>query len=447
MKSRSQRFHLGFTLALCLLTAFHVSCDSGGGGSGQGGTGPPSTIVYQVYGLNFGPYEDGQNPNLGAVVSAEQVERRMRIIAPCTRWVRTFGCTRGLEHAGAAARRLQLKIAMGAWISSDPAANEAEMESLIREAQSGNVDLAIIGTEVLFRGDLPPAELIAYIRRFRLEVPNVPVATADTYSDLLENPTLLPECDVILANYYPYWEGVDVNNAIAWLHARHQLLVAEAGGKEVLVSETGWPSGGNTIVDAVPSLENATFYFRNFVSWARAEGVDYFYFEAFDESWKASYEGPQGAHWGVWTEDGTLKPDMHVVFDGETLPDNWTCMDIPGGTGTPAVELTAVPPIGSSSDLRGQVWHVTPTDYGIAVYIKVLGGWWTKPFWNNPVTSINCDGSWVCDITTGGEDTQATDIAAFLIPLNYTPPAATWADTLPAELYTNSLANIEVTRD
>jgi len=446
MKSRSQRFGIRLVRVLLLVAAFHVGCDGGGGGRSENSAGSIPSIAYQVYGLNFGPYEDGQDPNQGAVVSAEQIERRMSIIAPYTRWIRTFGCTRGLEHAGAAARRLQLKIAMGAWISSDPAANEAEMESLIREAQSGNVDLAIIGTEVLFRGDLPPAELIAYIRRFRLEVPNVPVATADTYSDLLENPTLLPECDVILANYYPYWEGVDVNDAIACLHARHQLLVAEAGGKEVLVSETGWPSGGNTIVDAVPSLENAAFYFRNFVSWARAEGVDYFYFEAFDESWKASYEGPQGAHWGVWTEDGTLKPDMHVVFDGETLPDNWTCMDIPGGTGTPAVELTAVPPIGSSSDLRGQVWHVTPTDYGIAVYIKVLGGWWTKPFWNNPVTSINCDGSWVCDITTGGSDSEATDIAAFLIPLTYTPPTAAWDGVLPAELYVNSVAYAEVKR-
>ncbi len=447
MKSRLQGFHLGFTLALCVLTAFNVGCDSGGGGRSENSAGPNPSIAYQVYGLNFGPYEDGQDPNQGAVVSAEQIERRMRTIAPYTRWVRTFGCTRGLEHAGAVARRLQLKIAMGAWVSADPAANEAEMENLIHEAQSGNVDLAIIGTEVLFRGDLPPAELIAYIRRFRLEVPNVPVTTADTYLDLLENPAVMAECDVILANYYPYWEGVDVNDAIAWLHARHLRLVAAASGKEVLVSETGWPNAGDAIADAAPSPENAAFYFRNFVAWARAEGVDFFYFEAYDESWKSADEGPQGAHWGLWTKDGLLKPGMQAVFDGETVADNWTCMDIPGGTGTPAIELTVVPPIGSSVDLRGQVWHVAPADYGMAVYIKVLGGWWTKPLWNDPVTSINCDGSWICDITTGGEDTQATDIAVFLIPLTYTPPAATWAGVLPAELFTNSAATIRVTRN
>jgi exo-beta-1,3-glucanase (GH17 family) len=44
--------------------------------------------------------------------------------------------------------------------------------------------------------------------------------------------------------------------------------------------------------------------------------ADYYYFEAFDESWKAAYEGPQGAHWGSWTQDGTLKPGMQAVFDG-----------------------------------------------------------------------------------------------------------------------------------
>ncbi len=363
MKNQSTMLHLGFTLALCFLTAFYGGCGSGGGGdSVQGGSAVPPPIAYQVYGLNFGPYEDGQDPNQGAVISAEQVERRMLIIAPYTKWVRTFGCTRGLEYAGTIAHRLQLKIAMGAWISADLAANEIELEALIREAQSGNVDLAVIGTEVLFRGDLPPADLTAYIRRFRLEVPNVSVTTADTYSDLLENPGVMAECDVILANYYPYWEGVDVKEAIAWLHARHQRLAAAAGGKEVIVSETGWPSSGTTIADAAPSAENAAFFFQNFVSWARAEEVDYFYFEAFDELFKAAYEGPQGAAFGTWTSDGELKPGMQAVFDGEIMADNWTCGDIPGGTGTPAIELTAVPPIGSSEDLRGQVWHIAPGD-------------------------------------------------------------------------------------
>ncbi len=102
MKNRSQKFPFGIALALCLISAFHNGCDSGGGRS-ENSKDPNPSIAYQVYGLNFGPYENGQDPNQGAVVSAEQIERRMRIIAPYTRWIRTFGCTRGLEYAGGSA--------------------------------------------------------------------------------------------------------------------------------------------------------------------------------------------------------------------------------------------------------------------------------------------------------------------------------------------------------
>jgi exo-beta-1,3-glucanase (GH17 family) len=424
-----------------------AACGGGGSGESPPPQETPANSSYQLFGLDFSPYEGDQDPNLGAAVTYSQVERHMQIVAPYTQWVRTFGCTHGVEYAGRIAHSLQLKIAMGAWISNDLTANETELNRLIYEAKSGNVDLAIIGSEVLYRADLTPADLIAYIQRFRTEVPDVPVTTADVYTDLLENPDVIAECDRVLANYYPYWEGVDVDNAMAWLHARHQRVVAAAGGKDVIVSETGWPSDGDTIGDAVPTPENAAFFFLNFVSWARAEEVDYFYFVYKDEPWKAAYEGPQGAHWGLWDEAGVLKPGMQAVFDDQMITDNWSCGDIPGGAGTPAIELTEVPPIGSSDDLRGQVWHVLPNDYGVAVYIKVHGGWWTKPYWNNPVTAISCDGTWVCDITTGGNDPQATDVAAFLIPLTYTPPSASGTGVLPAGLYTNSVANIEETRN
>ena len=442
----------GLLVLFTLILLFASGCGSGGGSGSEStdGSTPPATPApppkVQIYGLSFSPYQGNHDPNQGVVVFAEQIEKRMKVIAPYTQWIRTFGCTRGMEHAGAIAHGLKLKIAMGAWLGKDSAANEAELQSLIDRAKANEVDLAIIGSEVLYRGDLVPAALITYIQRFRAEVPNVPVATAEVYSELLAHPEVVAECDVLLSNYYPYWEGVDVNSAIAWLHARHQQVVASAGAREVIVSETGWPSAGSRLDDAVPSTDNAAFYFKNFVSWAISENVNYFYFEAFDEPWKASYESP-GAHWGVWDKDGNLKPGMQAVFDGGTVADNWTCRDIPGGTGAAVIEFTVVPAIGSFDNLRGQVWHVEPDQHGVAVYIKVNGGWWTKPYWNSPVTAIACDGSWVCDITTGGEDAQATGIAAFLIPLTYTPPAATWAGVLPVELYTNSLANIEAARD
>jgi len=403
--------------------------------------------TYKIYGLNFSPYVDGQDPTLGSIVGEEQLKQRMQIIAPYTEWIRTFGSTHGLEKAGQIAHELNLGAAIGAWLDSDLETNEIEMENLIDAAKGGYVELAIVGSEALLRGDLSEDQLIEYIERFREEVPSIPVTTGEVYGVLLQHPELMDVCDVILANYYPYWEGIDVDHAIAYLHARHQEVVARANGKEVIVSETGWPSDGNQIGEAVPSLENACFYFLNFISWARAEGVEYFYFEALDEEWKAKYEGPQGAHWGIWDKEGSMKFCMQEVFDGKTIPDNWSCQEIPGGPGNPAIEFTYIPPYGSFEDLEGQVWHVQPEDYRVAVYIRVGGGWWTKPYWNNPLTFINCDGSWVCDITTGGIDETATEIAAYLVSFDYDPPLAAGDTTLPLELEEHAVAWVEDTRN
>ena len=56
------------------------------------------------------------------------------------------------------------------------------------------------------------------------------------------------------------------------------------------------------------------------------------------------------------------------------------------------------------------------------------------------------DGMWTCDITTGGVDENATEIAAYLLPTAYDPPAAGGASTLPSELDANAVARVRTTR-
>lgn len=400
---------------------------------------------YQTYGLNFSPYIDGQDPNIGSEVNEEQLRTRMEVIKPYTVWIRTFGSSNGLEKSGSIAHNLDLKAALGAWISSDLTANEQEIENLIAAAKAGEADMLIVGSEVMLRGDLSEDELINYINRVKQEVPELSVSYADVYGVLLCHPNIIDAIDIVLVNYYPYWEGISIDLAVATIHGWHMQVTAAANGKQVIVSETGWPSSGNQIDNAIPSSDNASFYFLNFVSWSRANDVDYFYFEAFDESWKAAYEGPQGAHWGVWDKDGTLKIGMERVFNDETMEDNWSGGAIPGGPGDPAIEFTYVPPFGGFENLKGQVWHIDPADYKVAVYIYV-SGWWTKPTFANPLTTIQIDGSWIADITTGGADETATRIAAFLVPNGYNPPLMSGGGTLPSELDQNAVANVEVTR-
>lgn len=112
----------------------------------------------------------------------------------------------------------------------------------------------------------------------------------------------------------------------------------------------------------------------------------------------------------------------------------------------PAIGLTYVPKYGSTENLQGRVLNADPKDFAVAVYIEVDGGWWAKPYWDNPVTKINNDGTWVCDITTGGIDETATRIVAYLIPINYEPPLASGDLQLPQALEDNAVAKAEVRR-
>src|SRR6266849_6729585 len=115
-----------------------------------------------------------------------------------------------------------------------------------------------------------------------------------------------------------------------------------------------------------------------------------------------------------------------------------SCNTVSGGSGTPSLVFTHVPGLGTTDSLKGQEMHVAPAQYFVAVYIHVDGGWWTKPTFADPDTEINCDGTWQADITTGGNDTQADAITAFLLPGGFAAPPLSGDSSLPQTLYTNA---------
>jgi exo-beta-1,3-glucanase (GH17 family) len=121
----------------------------------------------------------------------------------------------------------------------------------------------------------------------------------------------MAEVDIVLFNHYPFWEGVAIREAVGAMDAMYEAVAKAARGKPIVVGETGWPSGGDSIGRAIASPENAATYLAEFTAWANLRRVPYFYFEAFDEAWKVRYEGPKGTHWGLWDEDGRPKVGLH----------------------------------------------------------------------------------------------------------------------------------------
>ncbi len=255
-----------------------------------------------MYGLCFSAYTEAQRA--GDVLVPSQVRRRIALLAPHTRWLRSFACTEGHELIPTVAREHGLKTMVGAWISADRERNEREIHGLITLAKAGLVDIAVVGNEVLLRDELPETELLAYIARVKAAVPDdVRVGCCDAYYLFLERPALTAACDVLLPNCYPFWEGADVTWAPHYLKRMHALVQAAGGEKPVIVAETGWPGAGQPVGEAVPSEDNALRYFADVQQWARREGVKVFYFSSFDEPWKLQQEGEVGTQWGLWDKD------------------------------------------------------------------------------------------------------------------------------------------------
>ena len=259
-----------------------------------------------IHGICFSAYDEGQQP--GDELTEAQVRRKLSILKPHISWVRTFSCTEGNEFIAQIAKEMGIKTLVGAWLGDDLAKNEEEIAGLIALCGEGVVDVAAVGNEVLYREDLESAQLLDYINRVKAQVDGVPVGYVDAYYEFTDYPAIADACDVILANCYPYWEGCSLEYSLMYMKQMYQEAKdAGRGQKRVIITETGWPSSGQSIGGAHASFNNSLKYFINSIRWSNESGIEMFYFSSFDESWKVEKEGDVGAAWGLWDKNEKLK--------------------------------------------------------------------------------------------------------------------------------------------
>lgn len=259
----------------------------------------------KIHGICFSPYVEGQGP--GTQIGAAQIRERLAFIQPYVHWIRTFSCSDGNELIPAIAREFGLKTMTGVWLDGNREQNEIELANAIEIANAGHADILGVGNEVLLRGDLSEDELIDYIQRAKRAVSGVDVGYVDAYFEFEVHPRITEVCDVILANCYPFWEGCPAEHALLYMKEMYRRAQRAAGGKKVIISETGWPNIGTPTDGAVPSYENAIKYFIDTFRWAEQDDIEIFYFSSFDETWKVDAEGDVGAYWGIWDKEGKPK--------------------------------------------------------------------------------------------------------------------------------------------
>lgn len=260
----------------------------------------------KIHGICFSVYDENQKP--GDDISDEQILKKLEIIKPHVKWIRTFSCSDENMRIPILAKELGFKTLVGAWLGKDLNKNQIEVDKLIELCNDGYIDVAAVGNEVMYRKDLSEEKLIEYIKYVKSKIKTkVPIGYVDAYYEFSSRPSITDACDIILTNCYPYWEGCNIDYSLIYMKQMFYHARDVANGKRVIITETGWPSKGSSLRGADPSNKNFLKYFINAQKWSYEEEIEMFYFSSFDESWKINSEGDVGAFWGIWDSDTKSK--------------------------------------------------------------------------------------------------------------------------------------------
>ena len=110
--------------------------------------------------------------------------------------------------------------------------NEREIELLIAKARAypDTITRVIVGNEVLFRNDLTPEQMMAYLDRVRAAV-RQPVSIAEPDYIWLKYPELAQHVDFITIHLFPFWNGIARHDAVGAAYGAYQSIKQHYSGQ------------------------------------------------------------------------------------------------------------------------------------------------------------------------------------------------------------------------
>jgi glucan 1,3-beta-glucosidase len=307
------------------------------------GTCPAMGFSGQFHGVGYGPYHyDNQHP--GTTIPADQIKEDLRHIWEANfRYLRTFTVADGMDQVPLLARRYypDLKICLG--VPEDGCTHDEtkrQLDLAVSLANSyDNVVAIIVGDECLpgdVRAETPPhcpvsvATLCDDLKYVRERVkPSVIVTTNLSWGAAHDNHVPeLKACsyiDVWMINIYPFYKGPPppdpdrgiecteqaIRDNLDWNYFEFNGLYS-ATGKQIMIGEHGWPTAGEDYGRSHPGINNQHLYFLFTTKWLKERNWPAFYFEFFDEPWKADPPEPGGIgpHWGLCFGNSARKWDL-----------------------------------------------------------------------------------------------------------------------------------------
>ncbi|CCE65306.1 hypothetical protein TPHA_0K01730 [Tetrapisispora phaffii CBS 4417] len=219
--------------------------------------GAPQAIVYS-------PYNDD-----GSCKDADTVKTDLNFIASKGIFqIRVYATDcNSLETVEPVCKDLGIKINQGLWISSAGVDSiDDSLSSLIAYGQSNNWDVIeyiTIGNEAVNSGYCSVSDLIAKIASVKSQLQAAgysgQVTTSEPPVTFINSPELCTSSDIDFVGINPH-SYFDANSNAAsagsFVKGQYDLTVAACGSKNVVITETGFPSAGNQNGGNIPSKAN-----------------------------------------------------------------------------------------------------------------------------------------------------------------------------------------------
>ncbi|OAA61885.1 O-glycosyl hydrolase [Niveomyces insectorum RCEF 264] len=290
-------------------------------------------------GVDYTPINTQYPDCLDNPPSQNNVTRDIAVLSQLTNTIRLYGtdCNQ-TEMTIHAINQLKMqdtvKIWMGVWQDNNATTNARQLAQMwdILDKNGGSAFKGIIvANEILFRKQMTSSQLALLLGEVRTNLTNrnidLPVATSDLGT--VWDYTLAQASDYIMANIHPFFGGVNAQDAAAWTwnfwDTNNGQFFKTDTSKNV-ISETGWPSTGGTDCGtgststscpdaAVAGISQLNQFLSDWVCDALTNGTQYFWFEAFDEPWKISFDSGDENwedHWGIMDVNRNLKPGVLI---------------------------------------------------------------------------------------------------------------------------------------
>lgn len=248
-------------------------------------------------GLAYSPYNDNGTCKTRAQVFADLDHLRD------FRLIRSYGtsCDQ-VRNILDAARPHGIKVFLGIY---DIAHTNTQTQELIRAVNGdwGAVDTVSIGNEHVQSGRIDAASMAAQVngarRILRAAGFNGPVVTIDTFDAVIRNPALCIASDYAAVNIHPWFDwNTAARGAGVFLADQINRVAAACPGKNVIVTETGWPHRGDTHGSAVASRVDQEVAVRALYGVTGNMGI---FLGPFDDLWKSNNGGTFGSEqfWGI----------------------------------------------------------------------------------------------------------------------------------------------------